>query len=96
MIKPRIKTEEQNIITKDKTLLAFKTGDDFVFFSVADNRIEEFLICQENKASYKDIYIARVNKYIKGIKGYFLAISDKEEVFLQEDEIGQVKLLNRE
>ena len=96
MIKPRIKTEEQNIITKDKTLLAFKTGDDFVFFSVADNRIEEFLVCQGNKASYKDIYIARVNKYIKGIKGYFLAISDKEEVFLQEDEIGQVKLLNRE
>ena len=95
MIKPRIKTEEQNIITKDKTLLAFKTGDDFVFFSVADNRIEEFLVCQGNKASYKDIYIARVNKYIKGIKGYFLAISDKEEVFLQEDEIGQVKLLNR-
>ncbi len=96
MIKPRIKTEEQNIITKDKTLLAFKTGDDFVFFSLADNRIEEFLVCQVNKASYKDIYIARVNKYIKGIKGYFLAISDKEEVFLQEDEIGQVKLLNRE
>lgn len=96
MIKPRIKTEEQNIITKDKTLLAFKTGDDFVFFSLADNRIEEFWVCQENKASYKDIYIARVNKYIKGIKGYFLAISDKEEVFLQEDEIGQVKLINRE
>ena len=95
MIKPRIKTKEQNIITKDRTLLAFKTGDDFVFFSVADNRIEKFLVCQGNKASYKDIYIARVNKYIKGIKGYFLAISDKEEVFLQEDEIGQVKLLNR-
>lgn len=92
MIRPR--NNQMNPIkemqTSSRRILVYKKENGILFFVIADKRIIYFGEDNERGSKIGDVYLARVDKVVSNIEGYFLRIAEKETVFLQVNQMKEI------
>ncbi|MGN0346308.1 MAG: ribonuclease E/G [Lachnospiraceae bacterium] len=92
MIRPRTNQMEPTgeMQTNNRRILVYKKEYGILFFVIADKRILYFGEDNYRGSNVGDVYLARVDKVVSNIGGFFLRIADKETVFLQENQMKEI------
>ena len=94
MIKPRNnnlnKLEEMK--TSDMRVALFSDKNKIVYFVLKNNRLYSLLVEQNDGVKPGNVYTGIVKKYNKATGGYFVAINDKDVVFLPQHKMHNVML----